>query len=515
MSRSSVSAVPQARIEELCRTYDIPSSDVLAQQWVLTRDYTAVPDGLIRAKLGDWYLWHGPDLPLARTSLKTGGQVAVLGVAVDDEGQVIDARRLRSLARAEEELQALIDRLILCAGRYVIVVHTPRMTRVYPDGFGSLGVVYDHTTRRVGATVNLTLTRAPQFNRAYPLTGNALIGMGRFAFGQTEDRVVKRLLPNHFLNLKTFKPVRFWPGEDALTEPTAAEEPRQLGRITARLEQVIAALVRHAPGQVHLPVSGGLDSRLLLACAKPHLPEMRLFSHTENVMSRTDLAIAGQLAGALEAPLDEIDPAGQAEHRLDEARRARLARTHQIITGAMAPPSSTLLDVLYAHPPGGLILRGNGADFLKAVLWRRGVREYSDGRAHETDMGIRMMMLGDGALSGSPEIRSAYEAWFATLPAAAQARPYDLMFAEQFLAHGFGNLLYSFTNNFYICPFNDRRLLGWAAALPPDKRAELRYHLELMNAHAPELAGIGYTRKAVNAQIARLNTETCPVARVA
>ncbi len=487
--------------EQLCADQQIDSAPVLSQQFLLAPSGTAAPAAMRGVALGSWILYHGANLPVASAPFGDG-RIAILGLAVDPDGAVITTARLEALTARDMPPLELLDWLNDSAGRYAIIAITGTYQRVYLDSLGSLGAVYDRDAGRVGATTNLVLTRAPQPNTDYPLTSGATTGPDRFAFGHTPDIAVKRLLPNHFLDLRLWAPVRHWPGPDDVTEPSPEAEADVVRGITRRLEQVIASLANHLPGNVHLPLSGGLDSRLLLSCAKPVLDKIKLFSHVENSMSRKDLRLARHLAKRVGAPLREIDPIRHDAFKITSASRLdHLGKLHRIITGLDDAPQPIRHEVLLAHPPGGIFLRGNGIDFLKAVLWRRGAREYEQGLPHDTRTGIRMMMLSDKSIVDNPEIQQMYEDWYATLPGSARERAYDLMFAEQFLSHGFGNLLYSFINNFYVCPFNDRRLLGAATALSPSKRRQLHYNLAITEWRAPELSSLHFARRAVNAHI--------------
>ncbi|UXX83121.1 hypothetical protein [Roseovarius pelagicus] len=493
--------------EQLCSDHGIDSAPVLSQQFLLAPSGTAAPATMRGIALGNWILYHGANLPVA-TAAFGNGRIAVLGLAVDPDGMVITTARLNALTALDQPLQELLNWLNDSAGRYAIIVVTGTRHRVYLDSLGSLGAVYDKDTMRVGSTTNLVLTRAPQPNTDYPLTTNATTGSNRFAFGHTPDTSVKRLLPNHFLDLDLWMPVRHWPGPNDVTEPTPDREADVVRGIARRLEQVITSLANHLPGNVHLPLSGGLDSRLLLSCAKPALDKIALFSHVENSMSRKDLRLARHLAKRVNAPLREIDPIRHDEFKItSDSRLKHLGQLHRIITGLNDAPQPIRHEVLLAHKPGGIFLRGNGSDFLKAVLWRRGGREYAQGLPHDTRTGIRMMMLSDKTIVENPAIQGMYEDWYATLPGSARHRAYDLMFAEQFLSHGFGNLLYSFINNFYICPFNDRRLLGAATSLSPTKRQQLHYNLAITDWRAPELSSLHFARPAVNQHINAMRSD--------
>jgi len=152
---------------------------------------------------------------------------------------------------------------------------------------------------------------------------------------------------------------------------------------------------------------------------------------------------------------------------------------------------------MHALPKGRVVLRGNVADFLKAVLWRKAIREYKEEKRHNLSVGVRMMMLGNNDPDKHDALRLEYRTWYKDLTGTAARRPYDFMFAEHFLSHGLGNMFYGLPDNFYVCPFNDRKLISGAISLPPDQRAQLDFHDMILSRWAPELASIRYTRDSV------------------
>ena len=496
--------------QTLCAAHDLNFAAVFAQQFHLSKSTDTLP-GFRKIELGDWQMQVGPDLPVAYLSFADGaGHLALLGVAVDAEGDVLTSELLSLKAAPWYGPDELIAWLNACAGRFAFVILKGNIQRLYLDPIGSLGAVYEARTQIVGSTLNLVLARDVEENTDYPLTQQAVLETGRFGFGHTPDKWAKRLLPNHFLDLNGFAQRRFWPLPGDIYEPDEAQQDALLDTIVGRLRQVISSLSHHDPN-TYLPLSGGLDSRLLLACAKQDLDRIKLFSHAENQMSRKDTRIAGRLAQFVKRPMQVIDPIRDPAYAIeDEAVLMRFSKAHQIATGIGRIGDEIPRirhEVLMARPPGGLILRGNGSDFLKAVLWRRGVREYTRNTRHSIKNGIRMMMLSDKTIVTNADIQQAYEEWYGAFSGVAAQRAYDFMFSEQFLSHGLGNLMYGMTNNFYICPFNDRRMLAAATCLPPDRRARLEYNLTILDKHAPELHGVHYARNAVNLHLKALRDE--------
>lgn len=492
--------------QKACEAAGFEPATVFAQQFRISRSNLAPLIGFRRLTAGPLEVEIGPDLPVATCEADPADtHIVFLGIGVDADGDLVTSETLSRKASRLATPEDAGRYVCACAGRYVALVSSAGGHRLYLDPIGSLGAVYDPRTGVVASTLNLALDRDPEPNRSYSLAAPASKGMGRFAFGHTADEHVRRVLPNHFLDLDNFTLTRHWPGEDDLVEPDQAQQRVLLRRIWRRFGQVTATLAGH-DGQVLLPVSGGIDSRLLLAACRPVLDRMDIFSHVENAMSRRDTRIAAALVQSMGQSMRVIDPLRDDTLQIKSPGELEaLERQWQIATGA-APISKAMHKVVQAQSRGGILLRGNVVDFLKAVLWRRGVREYEHSRPHSVKLGLRMMMLGDKTVVRDPDLQREYSDWYAGLSGIAASRPYDLMFAEQFLSHGLGNMLYGFTRNFYVCPFNDRALLGMATSLPPDRRFRLDYTQALVARWAPELYDMHYARQAVNIHLKEQRT---------
>ncbi|MEO0372964.1 MAG: asparagine synthase-related protein [Pseudomonadota bacterium] len=461
--------------------------------------------GRTEHQLGVWRLETGPKLPVAITEFAQGsGHAAFMGVGVDRDGNVVTDHVLKAKVSALKTAEAVADYMAHCAGRYAFVIILDDVERLYLDPVGSLGAVYDANEGRVASTLNLVLHRPVIENQSYPLAALAAEDKARFAFGHTADQHVRRLLPNHYLDLTTFRETRHWPGEGDIIEPDEAQQTALVTGIVKRLEQIVAALANHTE-PVYLPLSGGIDSRVLLACARPSLDRLTLFSHAENQQSRKDSRIATKLARRLGQNILISDPLRTDPDRVvDPAWLKRTDDAFRIATAKAALPSLRY-ELVWSLPPGGLLMRGNVVDFLKAVLWRKGTREYTNGTEHSINFGIKMMNLsGWDPLHAHPEIRAEYEAWLSSLDGMASKRIYDLSFTEHFLANGLGNTYYGHTNNFYICPFSDRTLLGAANSLPPDRRIDLEYTQAIIDWRLPEFSKTPFTRPASTQRVANL-----------
>ncbi|MEM9912802.1 MAG: hypothetical protein AAF922_18740, partial [Pseudomonadota bacterium] len=427
---------------DLCNEHEVRFAEVFAQQFRLARAGLDPLEGFRRHEAGPWHLDVGYGLPAFDFSFDEGnGKVVLLGIAVEENAKLLASQDAFNDLAKLRDMDKVIERLNACAGRFAFLIVHKEIQRFYLDPIGSLGAVYDPEQRAIASTINFLLDREIEANTIYPMTEEAIVGKGRFAFGHTPDKVVKRLVPNHYLDLSDFRFHRHWPHKDAIFDPNEEDKSKLLKLILSRLENVLGALSKWETGAI-LPISGGLDSRLLLACAKPYLEDIDLFSHAESFMSRRDTRIATKLADIVGKDQTIIDPKLDPKYQISNAEKLRSCDAASKISmgtasiGADVP--KRLYEVLNGYPGGPLILRGNGSDFLKAVLWRRTTKEYTQRLRHETSEGIRMMMLGKKEITQNPVLHVEYANWFRTPPGTSKSRVYDFMFAEQFLSHGLG-----------------------------------------------------------------------------
>lgn len=172
---------------------------------------------------------------------------------------------------------AVLDRI---RGTFVVETHTSLPRRLYPDTGGTLPLVFCARTRRAGSSAGMLLD--PEEYRARLLTDRVerLIrreGMGSWIPGSlTAHEGVERLLSNHFLDLETWRAVRFWPRRETFAQDMEIEEAATI------IAHEIPAFLRDAAAEfrVGITLTAGFDSRLLLAAARDVLGQVEFFTTT-------------------------------------------------------------------------------------------------------------------------------------------------------------------------------------------------------------------------------------------
>lgn len=97
-----------------------------------------------------------------------------------------------------------------------------------------------------------------------------------YPFGITPHLDVKRLLPNHFLELGNFIEYRHWPKEEELSTRTSNNTKSTVAKIGQKLKSNISAVLTQYPA--YMSLTAGRDSRMLLAAAKDMTEEIEFFT---------------------------------------------------------------------------------------------------------------------------------------------------------------------------------------------------------------------------------------------
>lgn len=431
-----------------------------------------------------WHLHHCRALPVSRLYDHRGEAVGLLlGLAVDGAGKLV------SDGYALPEHQSFEQFVTDAAGRYVAL--SP--TAVYADPTGSMGVVYDASTRTVASTplmcINRPLIDTPRFD---PQEIQA--GRGAYALGFTRDVHVRGVMPNHRLDLTSFQLARFWPAVDAQF-PTDTPD-RTIAAMAKRLSATIGAIAQSHP--TLLPLTGGRDSRNLAAAAKPHLDHIdHSFTYVMNWQGQLDAEISTDVAAAL--GLEHTIYASYTNTARDRDTLSRPARMRQkmafrLAGGFVGDANNDVLDGLSRKLPHGVVLRGNVMEILKANHWKRGLtHDAATPDGHDADYATdRLAILPAGGAQTVNTFKPDYLAWKGSLPEAAQKLSYDFAFIENLLP-GWQPKFYGYTRNFLVNPFCDRALIRACMCLPVAERQANIYNDALLAHLAPELSHIPFT----------------------
>ena len=418
---TELSSIAPARShgQKTCEAEGLDFAETFAGHFLLTRSPVEVPESWDQHDLEGWSLARAPDLPLVRLVTNTGQlRGFLLGLAVDWAGTL-----LADQAVVDGDFSAVEDWCLSLAGRYVAILADTDRPHLYCDAGGSLVTLYNPSSQRAGSSLALLVDDSldPRFEDGVLPQGEWLL------FGDTMDRRVMRMQSNHALDLSTFALRRVWPRDDTLIDPPT-DYQAHLDGMVARQRQILAALAKCR--RVVLPVTGGSDSRFLMACMPDDMRnDAAYYVHVQNKSSFLDSLVATSLCEKVGVPLATLSlkspgaPQGEALERI---------RCMVRISGSFQVPD--LPHVLSAahlpRPLGDTLLRGGLVEMTRANKWLPEVGDSPD-RQIEPDVGVRALghpfPMSDEFVAKNSE---RYADWLDGLPAHLRGRAIDFAHCE-------------------------------------------------------------------------------------
>lgn len=295
---------------------------------------------------------------------------------------------------------------------------------------------------------------------------------------------VTQLLPNRFLSLRTGWVHRFWP-VDECQEISMQESADTISQLTKA--SVEAHCLR---GKLALTLTGGFDSRMILATADPEIREqLKIATSISKGTPDHDRWIPRRICKVLGLDIHQT--------RIDEVKESDLIQQLHRNVGGMSSDAS-LPRVLGVSDTLGDHVQGAG---LCAEVFR----DFYPSTSVDTE-GLTPQMLAD--VSGFRRNNLAVpglERWMSELPDGWTSRRLDLLYWEQRLgvwasAHlAFKEALFDVSP-----PMNNRSILSAGLSAPGDTRCK-PYHLarEVIRRGDPRLLDIPFNQDRVHIRLRR------------
>ncbi|HOX90083.1 MAG TPA: hypothetical protein PLN55_10775 [Burkholderiaceae bacterium] len=462
--------------------------DPYARHWRLARGALAhLAGGSTRAHR-DWTIEIGPDLPCLELRLPdNAGCIWLLGHPWVPDGTV--AAFIEELPRPASREQWLI-RLDQLRGSWCAIVVTDRESFVMLDAAGSLPAFFDPGARALASCVALIATQ-PALEAADDTLGQRRRSSESYLpFGLTAWPTVAHLLPDHALDLESFHPFRHWPFR--WPSPTS-DLDATVDEIVSELRLAMAVACRD--GRPLMGLTGGRDSRVLLACARDLVGNIDFFTwaHADDGARRdlADAAALAELAGvrhrdqaviAPDAAFDEYWALSTSGALSD--RRAKAAAASSVSLGSQRA-----------------MILGTGAEVGRAYYWQSG-----DQHLPHLELDDLIERLG---VPATAVVAEAGQQWLSSLPVVDVEAALDLAYIEQRLgcwasawASGSG------VGPRYLFPYVGRRLFELYLALPAEFRRQDALAAEIIRRTWPDLLRLPFNRPAswrrrVSAALAR------------
>jgi len=457
-------------------------------QFVLSKAERALP-GFVTRPFADRVLHTHEALPLTEITDRDGTAIGlILGYAMGEDGYILKGVERLDLSSQDTDAVEKIEHWAkYLGGRFLVFTDLPerKHRKIYPDPAGALGLVYDPKSGIIASTILLCLERDidpdPECRPPDELLSNKGLKkllpefdpdtpVGGYGFGSTPDRHLRRLFANRALDIDTLTEHRFWspnPDMPDLSVDEAAD------KIVSALQDMMLAFCTIGPG--YFAISGGHDSRMLLACA-PDLArtDTELYAYATNWIGTLDVRVSEVLADTLGRPffgqIADSGPKGTFMTNRNSAMRTR----HRFALGSgLSHLGDAWWQRGYARQlrQGNIWLRGNFLEIITARVWPRHDLTPSDEMLHA--LTNTRTALGDEA--DIARQLSKLEDWRASLPMDADRHLHDLTYLDLTLAPAQGSF-YGFSSHTYLPPGNHRRVFEAAMQVPwKDRKRGLLY----------------------------------------
>jgi hypothetical protein len=227
----------------------------LTGHYVLTTIREQIPVGWARHELGRW--WLGVlDLDVVDVVDGSGRRLGVcVGHPVSHRALEHGVLELRGHGGAPAvDIEDFYEHV---TGRYITILIQQGRERLYLDPYGSVATAFKKDVPIAASNPHLVGETAWD-NELIAALGMPESGLW-YPAGLTPKEGVRRLLPNHYLDLDTWTAVRHWPSaaSDLQVEPNSR---RGVDIIVDAMERTLAVITARYPVQVTL--TAGRDSRM-------------------------------------------------------------------------------------------------------------------------------------------------------------------------------------------------------------------------------------------------------------
>ena len=266
-----------------------PRGFVAHHQSLDTSGWEGPPERFQHLSFGELSIWFdGERTPVIARS--ESAAVLVVGTAafvplVSQDGepsadlQVIAEILLAELTESQEQF---LDALDYLGGRYAMIVEVDGLYRVFHDAHGTRTIYYDLGRRAFSSHAHLLASLVGAVTRlsdelkevrswaALPLS---------FAWDETLYPTIRALLPNHVLELESRRTCRYFPRErNRFTGLTFEERASEINRLWLGQMSAFA----QTTDRFFVSLSGGLDSRVVLAALRDYKDKVDAFTYFTN-----------------------------------------------------------------------------------------------------------------------------------------------------------------------------------------------------------------------------------------
>lgn len=410
-----------------------------------------------------------------------------LGFPIDADGCLLTAQILFPVETSKDvdssDIEEYLNRL---GGRFVLVVLTERLQRLYMDPGGTLSVVYSERAACAASTnTTLVLATEKRARSRQPRLGE-LEPNQFYPAGLTADPDIYRVLPNHYLDLATWQTLRH-----RYREPLERVQASDMDPVVEIIAQCLGRQIRAVAATYpsYIGMTAGRDTRMLLAAGKDVLDRVKFVTFAyPDLDGRRDLSAARYFSKRYQLSL-EVLPIQEPEDELKEQYLYRIG-----FAGHWGKSRDFYVSCKDNLKPNRAMLTGFGAEVGRAFYWKKfDWNAYVVNRTRRFDAGSLLEVM---RLPRTGKFEEAMERWLLVLDDHDVPSLLDLLYLEQRLGcwaspHMYGAAPFAA----YLSPYTHSEILSGMMQLPVAFRLNQGLTKAVLNFHWPELNGFRYQRE--------------------
>jgi len=435
-----------------------------------------------KLSVGPFQIVLGADMPCI---LLDDAHGATIGCLLGDPIDVVKQTYVTSGVRlpwpqgdiTPTKFEAWISQL---GGAFTALVSTSQWARIYPSAANSC--VYEEGGSVAIAATPLALLGPRAYNERldHELIDEMEIKLGGWLpAGLTAHHGVKRLLPNHFLDLSTGTVHRHWSG---LAE-NCMDPQHGISQIAQLMQGALAAA--HKRHELRVALTAGRDSRAVLAACCHLKNRVSAFTIDHDEVG-PDLDLPKAMCRSLELEHKTLAQVLSTEPE----QECWLMNSGHCVGGANLRLHRTLAN----FAPDSAVVTGAGGEAGRGFYWNTGDMPCAPLSAK------RLLHRLD--LKPAPQAVAAVQGWLTGLSGCSKLRILDLAYVELRMGcwsapqtHGFPEICY------HIAPLSHQRIFDILLSLPVDWRRSGCYASELITVMQPTLVAWPFNRYGWHRQI--------------
>lgn len=261
----------------------------MVNQFIITKYHREIPNNWNHVSIGSFYLTYDSSLSLCQLKSKNKIIGYFLGLPIHEDYGLLKGGHDDNLLQSLEKIESFLTKV---SGRYIFLLNFEDYLRLYPDPGNTLSIVYSQKLKSISSNPLLINPKALEQKDEFLFDNRS---NNYIPFGLTSFKDIFRLLPNHYIDLKTWKVIRFFPSKDGSFEGFDNRNEFSdtvFNILKNQLDHIISKY-----DQLYMTLTGGNDNRMMLCAGFDYIQNFIFFTNSRS--KKIDLHLVNKMRKGL------------------------------------------------------------------------------------------------------------------------------------------------------------------------------------------------------------------------